>query len=292
MPLVSVIMPSFNHSKYIEEAIGSVLNQSMDDLELIIIDDASHDNSRNIITRLSENDKRIKTKFNQKNMGIASVLNQAISYSKGKYIAFIASDDLWTPSKLKRQLEVLNNNNDLILWCEGKIIDSGGEEQTKNFTEYYEVPKKSGSIFEELIKGNYIFGSSIVLKTENLRELMLDERLTYLNDHKLYLDLAYKYKYYFIPDPLAKYRIHGKNTTFKNISEWNKDAMVLSEYLLAHYGADLSLKTKKNIFYLACRNPIHHCLNMNEGNKMNLVFYSIVLPLWYFFIVTKSFIRD
>lgn len=284
-------MPSFNHGKYVGEAIESVLNQTINDLELIIIDDASHDNSRDIIKRLSENDQRIKPKFNQKNMGIASTLNQAISYSEGKYIAFIASDDLWAPSKLKRQLEVLENNNDLVLWCEGKIINSKGEENNLHFTEYYGVPKESGSIFEELIKGNYIFGSSIMLKTENLRELMLDENLKYLNDHKLYLDLAYKYKYYFIPDALAKYRIHGENTTFRNISEWNKDAMMLSDYLLTRYGSNLSLKTKKNIFYLACRNPIHHCLNVDPGNKMNL-FYGIVLPLWYFLIIIKSFIRQ
>lgn len=290
MPLISVIMPSFNHGKYVGEAIESVLNQTINDLELIIIDDASHDNSRDIIKRLSENDQRIKPKFNQKNMGIASTLNQAISYSEGKYIAFIASDDLWAPSKLKRQLEILENNNDLVLWCEGKIINSKGEENNLHFTEYYGVPKESGSIFEELIKGNYIFGSSIMLKTENLRELMLDENLKYLNDHKLYLDLAYKYKYYFIPDALAKYRIHGENTTFRNISEWNKDAMILSDYLLTRYGSKLSLKTKKNIFYLACRNPIHHCLNTDPRNKINL-FYGIVLPLWYFLIIIKSFIR-
>lgn len=290
MPLISVIMPSFNHEKYVGDAIESVLHQTINDLELIIIDDASQDNSRDIIKILSENDPRIKPKFNQKNFGIASTLNQAISYSEGKYIAFIASDDLWAPSKLERQLEVLENNNDLVLWCEGMIINSKGEENNQLFTEYYQVPKESGSIFEELIKGNFIFGSSIMLKAENLKELMLDENLKYLNDHKLYLDLAYKYKYYFIHDALAKYRIHGENTTFKNICEWNKDAMILSDYLLTRYGSKLSLKTKKNIFYLTCRNPIHHGLNIDPVNKMNL-FYGIVLPLWYFLIIIKSFIR-
>ncbi len=291
MPLVSVIMPSFNHSKYIEESIESVLNQSMGDLELIIIDDASHDNSRDIIKRLSENEQRITTKFHEKNRGIASTLNHAISCSRGKYIAFIASDDLWAPTKLERQLEVLENNNDLILWCEANIINSHGEENNKLFTEYFEVPKTSGSLFEDLIKTNYILGSSAMLKTNNLREVMLDESLKFHNDHKLFLDLAYKYKYYFIPEALAKYRIHGKNTTFRDLNDWNKDAMQLSKYLLTRYGANLSLQAKKNIFFLSSVIPVVHGLQTDPWNKLNLI-YSFILPFWYFFIMITYYTKN
>ncbi len=291
MPLVSVIMPSFNHEKYVEEAIESVLNQSMDNLELIIIDDASQDNSSNIIKKLAETDERIKPKFHEKNMGIASTLNHAISCSKGKYIAFIDSDDLWAPSKLKKQLEVLENNNDLILWCEGNIINSSGEEYDKKFTEYFEVPKKSGSLFEELIKTNYIFGSSAVIKTDNLKEVMLDENLKFHNDHKLFLDLAYKHKYYFIPEALAKYRIHGKNTTFRDLNDWNKDAMLLSKYLLTRYWANLSLESKKNIFFLSSVIPVVHGLQTDPWNKLNFI-YVFFLPIWYFFTMIKYFTKN
>lgn len=286
MSLVSVIIPSFNHEKYLGEAIESVLNQSITDLEIIIIDDKSLDNSREIIREFAKKDHRIKAKFNSKNQGIAKTANYGIKCANSKFTAFMASDDVWSSLKLEKQLDVLKNNEDQVVWCDGEIIDSDSINQGQKFTEYYNVPQKSGFIFEELIKGNYIFGSSVLLKTENLKKLMLDENLAFLNDHKLYLDLAYHYPFYFISEPLAKYRIHGENTTFRDLSGWNKDAMVLSDHLMNKYGSTLSFKSKKNIFYLACRNPIHHCMERDPWNKNN-IFYMIALPIWYFFIIIK-----
>ena len=116
-------MSSYNHEKYISEAIESILNQSFKDFELIILDDFSKDNSRAIIETYQRKDKRIKAFFHEKNMGIASTMNDLLSKASGKYIAFIDSDDVWDQLKLERQLAILEKNDSLVVWSEGEIID-------------------------------------------------------------------------------------------------------------------------------------------------------------------------
>ena len=102
--LVSIITPCYNSSKFIEDCINSVLAQTYTNWEMIIVDDFSTDNSKEKITVLSENDTRIKTIFLDKNIGAAKARNIAISKAKGKYIAFLDSDDLWMPAKLEDQI--------------------------------------------------------------------------------------------------------------------------------------------------------------------------------------------
>ena len=101
---VSIITPAYNSSKFIEDCINSVLAQTYTNWEMIIVDDFSTDNSKEKITVLSENDTRIKTIFLDKNIGAAKARNIAISKAKGKYIAFLDSDDLWMPTKLEAQI--------------------------------------------------------------------------------------------------------------------------------------------------------------------------------------------
>ena len=93
--LVSIITPSYNSSKFIEECVNSVVSQTFQNWEMIIIDDYSNDNSRDIISELSEKDERIKYIFLEENVGAAEARNVAIKQSKGKYIAFLDSDDIW-----------------------------------------------------------------------------------------------------------------------------------------------------------------------------------------------------
>ena len=123
MPLVSVLMTSYNHERFIQEAIESVLAQTCSDLELIVVDDASKDGSREIIKELQRKDKRIKPVFHASNKGIARTINDGIENSSGKYLALIASDDLWREDKLEKQLEILEKNENRVVWCNAEIID-------------------------------------------------------------------------------------------------------------------------------------------------------------------------
>lgn len=214
MPLVSVFMKSYNHESFISEAIESVLRQSFDDIELIVVDDASTDRSRSLIEHHAQQDARIRVIFHAQNEGITKVVNDGIDAATGKFIAQLDSDDVWENDKLRKQLAVLERNEDLVVWSEGAVVDKYGHPLGKTFSELVKSTSKtkSGALFQALLPGNYIFGSTLIFKKANLDGLHYDESLFYNNDYKFLLELARKYEFYFIAEPLAKYRIHGKNT--------------------------------------------------------------------------------
>lgn len=238
MPLVSVIMSSYQYERYIAETIDSVLNQTMRDLELIIVDDGSTDQSPQIIRSYAEKDSRVKPIFITVNHGIAYAMNTGIDAAEGKFIAFISSDDIWVPQKLEVQLKVLENDEDLVVWTEGVIIDAQGKPTGETFTQVHGSERriKSGDIFNELLKGNFIFGSSRILKRSNLDGIRWNENLKYLNDYQFAVDLAWKYRFYFIPEPLTMYRIHGQNTVTRDLSGHLRDTIPLGRHFLSQYG--------------------------------------------------------
>ena len=112
-PLVSVVMPTYNYAQFIGDAIGSVLDQTYKNIELIIIDNYSDDNTEEIIA--SFNDTRIKYKKFRNNGIIAASRNIGISESRGKYIAFLDSDDMWKPAKIEKQIKLLENDENVFL---------------------------------------------------------------------------------------------------------------------------------------------------------------------------------
>ncbi|HLN44381.1 MAG TPA: glycosyltransferase [Candidatus Sulfotelmatobacter sp.] len=248
--LVSVLMSSYNHGKYISEAIESVLNQTVKDFELVIVDDFSTDNSRGIIDEYRRKDRRIRVLFHRRNMGISATFNDLIAEAKGQYVAILASDDVWIESKLEKQLEVLTADGSLIVWSEGEVIDSNSMPTGGTFTSIYATPatKKSGQILEQLLCGNFIFGSSLLYKTEYAKKLHYDERLKFLNDYKVMIDLAENYSFFFIEEPLAKYRIHGRNSILSYEESWIREAAVISQYLLKKYGNRMSEDAKLIMF--------------------------------------------
>ena len=111
MDIVSIITPSYNSEKYLKDCILSVLNQTLGCWEMLIVDDASSDNSRKVIESYLKKDKRIKAFFLEKNIGPAMARNYAINKASGRYIAFLDSDDIWLPHKLKVQLDFMKLNN-------------------------------------------------------------------------------------------------------------------------------------------------------------------------------------
>jgi Ser/Thr protein kinase RdoA (MazF antagonist) len=241
LPLVSVVMLSYNHQCYINEAIESVLNQSFPDWELIIIDDASTDGSQQVIRNYLD-DERLRPIFHESNKGIPASANEGIDAARGKYIAFLDSDDVWKFDKLSKQLDVLNKDEDLVVWSEGDIIDENSTVLVEKFTEIHHAQNKtkSGNIFDSLIDNNFIFQSSFIIKTKNLKGIRLNEGLKYLNDYQQVVELATKYKYYFIPEPLAKYRMHNKNTVRRDANGYITDEIKLRTYFIQNFSEKLS----------------------------------------------------
>ncbi len=250
MVLVSVIMGSYNHERYISQAIDSVLNQTFSDLELIIVDDYSTDKSREIISGYSQIDQRVKTVFHSQNMGIARGLNDGLKEAEGKYLGFIGSDDLWLANKLEKQLSLIKNNEDKVLWSEGKIINSSGAETGQFMTKMLCSPQqKGGNIFEALLQEDFIFGQSTLFKTEFAQEIAFNENLRFVNDHLFFVELAKRHDFLFMPETLALYRLHGKNTTLTKPDLWFKERIILRNSLLKRYGGEISHQTLADMYY-------------------------------------------
>ncbi|MCJ7631313.1 glycosyltransferase, partial [Candidatus Bathyarchaeota archaeon] len=244
MVLVSVIMPSYNHAQYISEAIESVLEQNIRDIELIIIDDCSRDNSKEIILNYAKRDGRIRTIFHEENLGIAKTYNDGLDAAEGKYVAILDSDDVWRRNKLERQLSILYANDDLVVWSEGRIIDREGKPTGQAFTQMHHASRKrkSGDILEILLFDNFIFDSSLIMKKSNADGIRFDHNLKYLNDYKFVVDLAKTLKYYFISEQLVDYRIHGKDTITRDGESWLKDEILVRQYFLDRYATKSQIR--------------------------------------------------
>ena len=228
MKTISVIIPTFNSSKFIKKAIDSVLNQTFTDFELIIVDDGSSDNTLDIISKY--NDKRIKSIKHKHNMGVSAARNSGIKISNGKYIAFLDHDDEWLPRKLEKQLEV---------------IEKSPEQVGLVYTGYYQIEpnrvrispfinianKLEGDLYQELVRGNFIVPSLVLIKKEVFKSVgYFDEKLTGGGeDLDLWLRIAKKYHFAFIKDPLVKKFFHNQNQSISLIS--NSKIIDIEEFL-------------------------------------------------------------
>ena len=213
-PRVSIIMPSYNHKKFLSEAIQSVLSQSFDEFEFIIIDDGSIDESQKMIENFANLDTRIKTIFHTKNLGISKTLNEGIELSRGEFLAFISSDDIWMNDKIAEQIRAYEKGGSPIIWSEGLIIDEKGVETGEKITKKYHASQrtKSGNILSELLIENFPFGLAILIKKSAIGKLRFDPTLKYVNDYKFFLELARSNDFYFIERPLWIYRQHPGST--------------------------------------------------------------------------------
>ena len=162
-PLLTVFTPTYNLELYIEETINSILNQTFTDFEYLIVDDASTDNTIEIIKSIR--DPRIRLIQNKKNQGISYNRNIAIEESKGKYLAMIDGDDLAHPSRFKKQIHFLNENENYGIVGTGVTnIDSAGFDLHHNIK--YNIP--NDQIPCRMLFNNYIATSSVMLRKESI----------------------------------------------------------------------------------------------------------------------------
>ncbi len=244
-------MPSYNHEKFLSEAIESILNQTFKDLELIIVDDCSIDNSPEIMADYQRKDPRVRVFFHKKNLGISKTINDCLNEVKGNYVCFIGSDDIWFPYKLERQLALIKKHEDKILWSEGEIIDGNGAPTGTTFTKMHQATnkRKSGNLFNDILLDNYIFGQSLLVKKDFIGDNLFDTSLRFLNDYRFIADLASKHDFFFVPEPLAKYRIHRTNSILNDKTTWLKDRITLYNYFLKKYGYKIS-SNLRGILYM------------------------------------------
>ncbi len=210
--LVSIITPAFNSEKFIEQTIISVINQTYNHWEMIIINDGSKDNTTTIVNKFELIDKRIKL-LNQENKGCAAARNNGINNANGQYICLLDSDDLWEPRFLESQIALLNSKNAYLAFSSHKRIDSNNNEILKP----YKVPEKVN--YKDMLKSCYISCLTGIYDTQKYGKFYLNEDLHSLrDDYKYWLDILKKVDFaYGNQEILASYRILNNSTSRKKI---------------------------------------------------------------------------
>ncbi|WP_235284146.1 glycosyltransferase [Methanosarcina sp. 1.H.A.2.2] len=211
--LVSVVMSAYNSEKFISDSISSILNQTYDDWELVIINDASSDNTLEIINQFSEKDLRIKVIDNEKNIGLTISLNVGIKNSNGEFVARLDSDDLAEPSRLEKQINYLHNHPDVGLVGSGAyLINSFG-----NKIGFMNVMSQPDFVNKFMNNLNPFIHSSIMVRRKALDDVgSYREKFRYSQDYDLILRLSDKYKLSNIAQPLIRWRVSDNSLTMQH----------------------------------------------------------------------------
>ena len=212
MPTVSLLMGVYNEENFLTGAIDNILNQTHEDFEFIIVDDASTDQSPEIVS--SYGDPRITLLENDTNRGLTYSLNRALEHAAGAYIARQDADDISHPERLERQVEFLEKNEDVAVVGTGAyLIDGDGRVIDRR------VPKCDPSFEDFMEKGHLIHGSIMARRSILEEDGGYNEFFRYAQDQELWLRLAKDHPRANIPDPLYRHRIHDEGVYFSRKDE-------------------------------------------------------------------------
>lgn len=220
-PIVTIVVPAYNHEAFVEAALRSALSQTMADLELIVIDDASTDRTRAVIDGVD--DPRIRRYYHEKNMGSAATLNEGIGLCCGQYVAILNSDDVFALSRIERLYAVAKETGASFVAADVELIDAEGtiiRDKSHWWISWYEgmkqIYRESEDIVRTLLTGN------VLLTTSNFfirRDVF--EAIGHFSDYRYVLDYEFIFRFLaerpggllFLSDEiLLSYRLHGGNT--------------------------------------------------------------------------------
>ncbi|SHL02242.1 glycosyltransferase family 2 protein [Chryseobacterium polytrichastri] len=228
--LVSIVVCSYNQGKYIKECLDSVKAQTYPNIQLIVADDASPDNSVQVFENwLSENNYPATTHFHQKNTGLATVLNECIELIEGKYVKVIAADDFLHPEAIEK--------------CVAEL-EKSGKDYGMVFTDTYGIDENSNSIpdiadynslgninkddFRKLlIKGNRVAALTVLMTKEALIKTGEYKSDYLVEDYYRWLKINALYYIAYIPEKLAYYRIHGENISISKKQRIDTETLIL-----------------------------------------------------------------
>lgn len=233
-PLVSVIIPNYNYANYLREAIDSVLTQTYSNIEIIVVDDGSEDDSRKVLEAYGD---RITPIF-QENSGVSAARNNGVKHSKGEYVAFLDADDIWLPKKIEKQVEHFDTREEFGLIHVGvEDIDSEGNSLEERLDGLSGRVSHEFLLFERpVVLGG---GSGLMVPRRVFDEVEgFDLELLTSADWDLFFRISRIYEIGFVPEVLLRYRIHGANM-HGNISRMEREMMYGYEKAFSANSEDL-----------------------------------------------------
>lgn len=228
-PLVSVVLPAYNHENYIAESIRSVIAQDYDNLELVVLNDGSRDKTDEVIRSLEAECRARFVRYeyiNKENEGVARTLNRGIEWARGEYVSSIASDDLMKPYKITVLMSMFEGAEpDVAMACgDADFIDEVSDlialppKGRTSFLKYHTEgrtdldPERNFFAYDTLINSNYVPGMAMIWKREALMAVGCFTPGVAIEDWDLWLKLAKHYRCRYVDVPVASYRLHDTNT--------------------------------------------------------------------------------
>ena len=260
---ISIILPTYNREKIIGESIKSCLNQTYKDIEIIVVDDCSTDNTKEEIEKIK--DMRIKYIKLPTHKGACYARNVGIKNAIGNYISFIDSDDIFLPTKLEKQLNNLIKNNSDFDFCRVEFFNEGeflilvpNENQTKEI--------KDGNIYNEILtNGNFISTQAILVKKSYIEKYLFDENMPRLQDYELLIRMLPEVKVSYTNETLA-YSYIQRDSIYNS-----RYKIIRACHILLNKNYSLNIEQKRNftkylIQTISNNNRINKYFNNNRFN--------------------------
>ncbi len=277
IPLVSMIVVCYNQSRFVVETLESVKAQTYKYTQLIIVDDCSSDDSVAVIENwVRKNGIDCTFIRHQKNQGICKSLNDVLAVVTGKYISMVASDDVWLPDKIARQVEIMESQPDHVgvLYSDAFQMDEQGRDLPEMFIAAHrnlpEMPQ--GEIFNVLLEGNFIPGMTTLIRRSCYDQVgSYDENLPW-EDWDMWMRLARHYTFLFSPTPSAKYRHHEKSLSHSEPERLLKDSIRIC---LKQFGLGNLKEDQRSMLTGKLLNSSEHLYSRNDTETSD-----ILLALW------------
>jgi len=212
IPLVSVVIPTYNHAKYVTKAVESVLIQTYPNIEIIVVDDGSTDNTTEVLRPYLA---KIQYIYKQ-NGGTSSALNCGINQATGKYICWLSADDMFMPEKTAKQVFLMEHDGPFgFSYTSFTFVDAVGKAGDVINSFYYENKK---DMVLKLMEGCFINGSTVMMQKSALEKTGgFDETLPTAHDYDMWFRLLRNYPCGFLDEQLLKYRWHGENMSLYGV---------------------------------------------------------------------------
>lgn len=242
MPKVSVVIPTYNRAEFLRSAIETVINQTFQDFEIIVVDDGSIDKTHEVVTGFD--DERIKYIRHEMSKGGSAARNTGIVKSDSKYIAFLDDDDEWVPEKLQMQVGILEDGSPKVggVYTGHMVVDNNSGRILREWT-----PKRRGSIYNDMFARNWVStASSLLLRRNCFNKVgLFDESLPSFQDYDMWIRISKEFDFEYINKPLVKYRVHG-NKIWTNLEALGKGM----ELMLKKYGESPEFRKNYSNYYL------------------------------------------
>jgi len=216
--LISIIIPSYNSGKFLGEAIESAVNQTYKNIEIIIVNDGSTDNTEEIAKQWQKRDKRIRYLKHKENKGLSAARNTGIRTSKGDFIALLDADDVWMKDKLEKQIEKIRKEADIVYSNAILINEKGKKLEDTLWKKVKTAPYAGRDCLESLFQKNFMIpASSLIFKKEVIKEIGgFDEKLKSAEDYDFCLRaLAHGYNINYVGSPLLFYQLSQQQMSGK-----------------------------------------------------------------------------